>query len=100
MGRYKDRRSPKVLARDFRYTVEMAVPDGGLGRTLDRMYEFHSLREITPYSGDDRHVDGRNIITWLFADPAIALEFGAEFNGTMLVPAKLPHLNTKTSCQS
>jgi hypothetical protein len=86
MGGYrKDRRSPKFLARDFRYTVEMAVPDGGLGRTLDRMYEFHALRKIKPYSGDDRHVDGRNIITWLFADPAIALEFGAVFKGTMLL---------------
>jgi len=51
MGRYKGRTSLKTLAREFPYTVETGVPEGGLGRTLDRMYEFHARRGIKARTG-------------------------------------------------
>jgi hypothetical protein len=89
MSRYKGRPSLKTLARDFPYTVETAVPQGGLGRTLDRMYEFHALHGIKAQTRAGRRVDDCNIVTWLFADPEIAQEFADEFNGTMLLPAAM-----------
>ena len=89
MSRYKGRTSLKSLAREFPYTVETAVPEGGLGRTLDRMYEFHMLHGIKPQTGAGRCIDDCDIVTWLFADPAIAQQFAAEFNGTMLSPATI-----------
>ena len=75
MSRYKGRTSLKSLSREFPYTVETAVPEGGLGRTLDRMYEFHALRGITAHTGAGRRVDDCDIVTWLFADPEIAQQF-------------------------
>jgi len=89
MSRYKGRTSLKVLAREFPYTVETAVPEGGLGRTLDRMYEFHSLHGIKAQAGAGRRVDDCDIVTWLFADPQVAEEFATEFNGTMLLPSTI-----------
>jgi len=53
MSRYKDRMS---LAREFPFTVETAVPESGLGRTLDRMYEFHALHGIKAQTGAGRRV--------------------------------------------
>ena len=89
MSRYKGRTSLKSLAREFPYTVETAVPEGGLGRTLDRMYEFHMLHGIKAQTGTGRRVDDCDIVTWLFADPEIAQQFAAEFNGAMLLPATI-----------
>jgi len=89
MSRYKGRTSLKSLDREFPYTVEMVVPEGGLDRTLDRMYEFHAVRGIKAQAGKGRRVDDCDIITWLFADPEIANQFATEFNGTMLLPATI-----------
>jgi hypothetical protein len=89
MSRYKGRASLTSLAREFPYTVETAVPEGGLGRSFDRMYEFHAVRGITAQTGKGRRVDDCDIVTWLFADPEIAQQFAAEFNGTMLLPATI-----------
>jgi hypothetical protein len=89
MSRYKGRASLKSHAQEFPYTVETAVPEGGLGRTLDRMYEFHALRGINAQTGRGRRVDDCDIVTWLFADPEIAQQFAAEFHGTMLLPATI-----------
>jgi len=56
----------------------------GLGRTLDRMYEFHALHGIQAQTGLGRRIDGRDIVTRLVADPAIAQKFADEFNGVIL----------------
>ena len=86
MSRYISRPSFKGRAREFPYTVEITMPEGGLGRALERMYEFHVLRGIKPRSGVGRGVDDCDVINWLFADPDIAQAFADEFNGTMLLP--------------
>ena len=89
MSRYKGRATIKTLAREFPYAVETAVPEGGLGRTLDRMYEFHAVHGIKAQAGAGHRIDDRDIITWLFADPEIAQKFADEFNGSMLLPATI-----------
>lgn len=54
MSRYKGRSSAKEIARLYPFVVEVIVPEGGLGRRLDDMHEFHGQRGIT-----DRHIPRR-----------------------------------------
>jgi hypothetical protein len=46
MTRYKGRASPKAIEREFPHIVEMIVPEGGFGRTLDAMFDFHARHSI------------------------------------------------------
>jgi len=48
------------------------------------MYEFHALHGIQAQTGLGRRIDGRDIVTRLVADPAIAQKFADEFNGVIL----------------
>ena len=45
MTRYKGRASPKAIEREFPHIVEMIVPEGRFGRTLDAMFDFHARHE-------------------------------------------------------
>ena len=47
MSRYKGQVSARVILRDFPHVVETVVPEGGLGKTLDAMHEFHKLTGST-----------------------------------------------------
>ena len=74
MTRYKVRATAKSVARDFPHFVDMFVPDGGLGRRLDTMYEWHRTRGIESHHGRGRRTDeGRYYVRWCFADAALAL---------------------------
>jgi hypothetical protein len=79
MARYKGRSSLKSIERDFPHVVEIAVPMGGLGKTLDEMYEFHKRYGIHAKLSRGRHEDGRDYIRWRFADPTIAKSFATVF---------------------
>ena len=84
MTRYKGRASAKTIARDFPHIVEILVPEGGLGKRLDAMYEWHRSRDIGARRGQGRHEDDRDYVRWCFADPHIATAFAAEFGGTVI----------------
>jgi hypothetical protein len=80
MSRYKGRTSLKSIERDFPYIVEMIVPEGGFGKTLDAMYEFHTRHGIRAINSTGRRDENaRDIIRWCFADPAIAKSFATVF---------------------
>ena len=67
MSRYKGR--SKTIERDFPFIVEMAVPPGGFGKTLDAMLEFHIRNGIRAINSTGRRDEnGRNYIRWCFAD--------------------------------
>ena len=85
MSRSKGRTSAKAIARDFPFVVETVVPEGGLGRDLDRMYEFHSRRGIRAQHGLDRRDEYHDFVCWHFAELATAQAFTAEFSGTLLL---------------
>jgi len=76
---YKGRVSTKTIERDFPHIVEIAVPLGGLGKTLDAMYDFHARHGIKPQRGHRRHDAQRSVIRWCFADQEIAKAFANEF---------------------
>jgi hypothetical protein len=80
MTRYKGRASPKAIEQDFPHIVEMRVPEGGFGKKLDAMYEWHIHRGIRAVNSTGRRDEsGRDYIRWCFADPKIAEAFASEF---------------------
>jgi hypothetical protein len=48
MSRYKGRQSAKALEQDFPRIVEMIVPEGGFGKTLDAMYDSTPAKAYEP----------------------------------------------------
>ena len=80
MSRYKGRTSPTSIERDFPHIVETVVPEGGLGKTLDAMHDFHSRHGVRARLGlGRRNENGRDIVRWCFSDSAVAAEFAKEF---------------------
>ena len=78
MSRYRGRQNAKAVEQDFPHFVDVVVPPGGLGTSLDAMYEFHTRRGIRARRGQGRHDADGNVVRWCFADPAIAAkEFAA-----------------------
>jgi hypothetical protein len=75
--------TPEATERAYPYIVEMLVPEGGFGRKLDAMQQFHARHGIQPQGGRSRREAGRDYIRWCFADPGIAVEFADEFSGTI-----------------
>jgi hypothetical protein len=82
--RSKGRTSLKSIERDFPHIVEIVVPLGGLGKTLDAIYDFHNRHHIRAHHGATRRGEnGHNYMRWRFADPVTAVEFAGKFGGTM-----------------
>jgi hypothetical protein len=81
--RYKGRPSAKIVARDFPFIVEIAVPTGGLGKR-NAMHAFHNQRGIQVAHTRHRHEDEQDFLLWCFARRAIAEEFAAEFGGSLM----------------
>jgi hypothetical protein len=81
---YKGRPSAKTISREFPFVVEILVPEGGLGKKLDRMHEFHRLRGIRDQHIPRRREGERDCVRWCFRDRLIAESFAAEFSGTLL----------------
>jgi hypothetical protein len=66
--RYKGRKSEMTLAHDFPHCVEIVVPPGSFGRTLDQMHE--RLRGIAHVRGRGRRDKSRNsIVNWYTKAP-------------------------------
>ena len=54
MTRYKGQHSATMNERNFPHIVEIVVPPGGLGKTLDAMYDFHFRHGIQAKRGQGR----------------------------------------------
>jgi len=80
MSRYKGGQSAKAVEKDFPHFVDMFVPDGGLGRRLDTMYEWHRTSGIESHHVRGRRSDeGRYYVRWCFDDAALARAFADKF---------------------
>ena len=76
MSRYKGRTKTSATERDCPHKVEMLVPEGGFGKMLDAMYEFHARHGIQAQRGRSRRdEEGRDYVRWCFADREIAAAF-------------------------
>ena len=80
MTRYRGRTKTSLIERQFPHHVEMIVPEGGFGKRLDQMDEWHRARSIKPRLGRSRRdANNRDYVTWCFADAAMADSFRASF---------------------
>ena len=79
---YPDKTPIKFIEEAFPHFVEMALPDGGLGKKLDTVIQWHRARGLDAISGR-RDENGRHYIRWCFADPGVAVVFADEFDGTI-----------------
>jgi len=58
----------------------MVVPEGGFGKRLDEMHEWHNARCVKARFGRSRRdANNRDYVTWCFADAAMADSFRASF---------------------
>ncbi len=77
---------PKRNKRDLPYIVEIAVPENGLGNTLDVIAVFHMQLALEQKRGRGRHEEGRDFVRWCFDDPQTAGQFQGLFGGAVLGP--------------
>jgi hypothetical protein len=84
--RRKGERTSRMNERDFPHIVELALPEGGFGRTLDAIHDFHRLRGIESRRGRRQRRDEQEYVRRCFVDPADANAFAAEFGGTRIEP--------------
>src|SRR5262245_61006619 len=68
------------------YAVDIVVPEGGLGRRLEDMHDFHRQRAITDHYVPGSRDGERDFVRWFFKDLAIAEAFAAQFSGTLVTP--------------
>jgi hypothetical protein len=79
MSRYKGRASLRLTAIKFPHHVDMMVPEGGFGRLLNAMHDWHDAHGIEAVRGHSRRENGRDIIQWC-ADLGMAMPFQKEFD--------------------
>lgn len=75
--------TPKMIDRDYRYQVELTIPERGFGNRLNDMHDW--CREHGP--DYKQHGGGPNqwhISRWCFKAPEIAAAFQAEFGGKLV----------------
>lgn len=79
-GLYDD---PRHNERAYPYMVDIAVPEGGLGKRLDGMHDWHRARFLESRSGRGGCRDGTWFVRWCFKDQRDAEDFMAAFGGTL-----------------
>jgi hypothetical protein len=88
MTRRKGEITARMNERDAPHIVELAVPEGGFGRALDAIHDFHRLRGIESRRGRRQRRDEQEYVRWCFASVIDADDFAQQFGGT-LVSAKV-----------
>ena len=83
MSRYKGRQSAASNERNYPHIVELPVPEGGLGTTLDLIAIFHANLGIEEHHGTGRYQEPRHYVRWCFADPQHARSVQALFGGVL-----------------
>jgi hypothetical protein len=68
--------------RDFTYIVELALPDGGFGTSLNDVDAFHRLRGVAHREGRRQRRDDQKYVRWCFASVIDADDFAQQFGGT------------------
>jgi hypothetical protein len=70
--------TPEATERAYPYIVEMLVPEGGFGRKLDAMQQFHARHGIQPQGG--RSPAKRDATTFDGASPIPELQSSSPMN--------------------
>ena len=76
-----DNLSARENEHAFRNIVEIPVPNGGLGPTLNEMLDWHARRGIDVRRGTLRRDGIRYFVRWCFAKRSDANSFKKRFQG-------------------
>jgi hypothetical protein len=85
-NRRKGEITVRINERDFLHIVELALPEGGFGRTLDAIHDFHRLRGIEDWRGRRVRRDEQECVRWCFASVTDADDFAKQFGGSRVQP--------------
>lgn len=81
-------RLKKIKARSneaaFPFVVQIAVPDGGFGCTLDAINAWHCYSKNRQRRGQRQRIGVREYWSWCFEGLEIAKEFRQRFGGEIL----------------
>jgi hypothetical protein len=88
MTRRKGEITARMNERDYPHIVELALPDGGFGRELDAMHDFHRLRGIESRRGRRQRRDDREFVRWRFASVIDADDFAQQLGGAVILQTK------------
>lgn len=81
-------RLKKIKARNneaaFPFVVQIAVPDGGFGCTLDAINAWHCYGKNRQRRGQRQRLGEREYWSWCFEELEIAKEFRQRFGGEIL----------------
>ena len=84
MTRRKGGITGRMNERDLAHIVELVLPDGGFGRTLDAIHAFHRLRGIENWRGQRQRRDEQEYVRWCFASVIDADDFAQQFGGLIV----------------
>ena len=74
--------------RHFPFVVQIVVPEGGFGPTLDAINAWHRYSEVQQRSGQRPRIDEREFYRWCFKDVKTAELFRQRFGGELLLMTK------------
>jgi hypothetical protein len=89
--------SPRSNERKFPFVVQIAVPDGGFGCTLDAINAWHFYSKHGQRLGRRQEMGEQQFWRWCFAQREIAEHFRRRFGGEM-VPLVVRQCATQGPC--
>jgi hypothetical protein len=81
MTNRKGETTGRTNEREYPHIVEMPLPDGGFGKTLDAMEAFHRELGIEFHRGRSFRRVGGYVCRWCFRDAETAEAFRVKFGG-------------------
>jgi hypothetical protein len=78
----------RVRQRDFPFVVQIVVPDGGFGCTLDAVNAWHYYTKNTQRRGPPQRLGEREFWSWCFEGLEMAKSFRHRFGGE-IVPVSI-----------
>ncbi len=73
-----------VNRREVPFVVQVVVPDGGFGCTLDAINAWHRYSKNTQHRGPPQRLGDREFWTWCFEGLEIAKSFRHRFGGEIV----------------
>lgn len=89
MARRKGERTAAMNERDFPHIVSTLMPEGGFGKRLFDMYEWHKARGLDYLRGRRERRHDREYSRLCFPDRETAQAFAAEFGGQIAPSSRL-----------
>jgi hypothetical protein len=74
--------------RHFSFVVQIAVPKGGFGPTLDAINAWHHYSRVQQRNGQRQRIEEQDFCRWCFEDVKTADIFRQRFGGEIMLMMK------------